>query len=446
MAKVELPIIGMDFLSHFNLLVDCRNNRLLDGITSLSSPGHRTKSTVLSVKTIASRRFNTTRSNSKSHSISLMAARRDRRTRQFLVTVGPLDYYADIRSDLLSYFEDTKEYCVSVEKYHSENSNKQVHLHAYIEFHSLWRVSEVRERVAWFDHTIDVQSVKSKRNVLLYITKEDDLPLFNCREALLSFQYRARAWARRTQRFSADDPFVLEHTNKYRVLQELHREIRSKQKRQRKDYPPPSHFWGGWRMQVFAFVHGRLCARGPGKALYLWGAPGTGKTYVIEEILQMYSLVPYMPVPGQFFMGDFSPCDYDVILFEEWSWESYAGNKSQIKRLLEGKDFPRDTKFHSRTVMNFKGCVIIISNEPSPAYHEPALARRLCVIESNEGYDGADDLTSPGQILSPTALRLWRLVDPDVLASLSLQWVRYCIMQTYGQTFLLILKVLRNIV
>ncbi len=53
-AKVELPIIGMDFLSHFNLLVDCRNNRLLDGITSLSSPGHRTKSTVLSVKTIAS--------------------------------------------------------------------------------------------------------------------------------------------------------------------------------------------------------------------------------------------------------------------------------------------------------------------------------------------------------------------------------------------------------
>ena len=36
-AKVELPIIGVDFLSHFNLLVDCRNNRLLDGITSLSS-------------------------------------------------------------------------------------------------------------------------------------------------------------------------------------------------------------------------------------------------------------------------------------------------------------------------------------------------------------------------------------------------------------------------
>ncbi len=53
-ANVELPIIGVDFLSHFNLLVDCKNNRLLDGITSLSSPGHRAKSTVSSVKTIAS--------------------------------------------------------------------------------------------------------------------------------------------------------------------------------------------------------------------------------------------------------------------------------------------------------------------------------------------------------------------------------------------------------
>jgi hypothetical protein len=33
-ADVTHPIIGVDFLSHFGLLVDCRNNRLLDGITS----------------------------------------------------------------------------------------------------------------------------------------------------------------------------------------------------------------------------------------------------------------------------------------------------------------------------------------------------------------------------------------------------------------------------
>ncbi|PNF27361.1 hypothetical protein B7P43_G02438 [Cryptotermes secundus] len=34
-ADVAHPMIGVDFLSHFGLLVDCRNNRILDGVTTL---------------------------------------------------------------------------------------------------------------------------------------------------------------------------------------------------------------------------------------------------------------------------------------------------------------------------------------------------------------------------------------------------------------------------
>lgn len=316
-----------------------------------------------------------------------MAAVRSRRTSQFLVTVGPVEYYDDIRSDLLDYFEGVKEYCVSVEKYHTSDYINKVHLHCYLEFYDLFKCVEVRECVSWFERTVNVESVKSKRNVLLYITKEDEFPLFNCREALLAFQYRARAWARRTPRFSANDAFVLEHTNKYRVLQELHREIRIKLRRVKGNYPAPAEWWSGWRMLVLSFIRERLAKRQSGKALYLWGPPGTGKTYVVEQILQMYSLVPYMPIPGQFFMGDFCAGDADVILFEEWSWETYAGNKAQIKRLLEGKVFSRDTKFSARTTMSFKGLVIIISNEPSPAYHEPAFERRLCIVEADKSYN-----------------------------------------------------------
>jgi hypothetical protein len=37
MADVTQPLFGVDFLSHFGLLMDCRNNSLLDGVTSLSS-------------------------------------------------------------------------------------------------------------------------------------------------------------------------------------------------------------------------------------------------------------------------------------------------------------------------------------------------------------------------------------------------------------------------
>jgi hypothetical protein len=47
------PIIGVDILSYFGLLVDSRNNRLLDGVTSLSVSAQATSALIPSVKTIA---------------------------------------------------------------------------------------------------------------------------------------------------------------------------------------------------------------------------------------------------------------------------------------------------------------------------------------------------------------------------------------------------------
>ena len=52
MADVQLPIIGVNRLSHYGLLVDCRNNRLLNGVTSVSTPGHIAPPSVSSVKVI----------------------------------------------------------------------------------------------------------------------------------------------------------------------------------------------------------------------------------------------------------------------------------------------------------------------------------------------------------------------------------------------------------
>jgi hypothetical protein len=52
-ADITQPLIGVDFLSHFGLLVDCRNNRLLDRVTSSSSPAQPDNSLTPSVKTIS---------------------------------------------------------------------------------------------------------------------------------------------------------------------------------------------------------------------------------------------------------------------------------------------------------------------------------------------------------------------------------------------------------
>jgi len=51
-ADVQVPIIGVDVISHYGLLVDCRNNSLLDGLTSLSTLGFNAPPSVLSVKVI----------------------------------------------------------------------------------------------------------------------------------------------------------------------------------------------------------------------------------------------------------------------------------------------------------------------------------------------------------------------------------------------------------
>jgi hypothetical protein len=52
-ADVTQPLISVDFLSHFGLLVDCRNNHILDGVTSSSSPAQPDNSLTPSVKTVS---------------------------------------------------------------------------------------------------------------------------------------------------------------------------------------------------------------------------------------------------------------------------------------------------------------------------------------------------------------------------------------------------------
>jgi len=51
-ADVQLQIIGVDLLANFNLLVDCRNNKILDGVTSLLTPAQTASTRFPSVKTI----------------------------------------------------------------------------------------------------------------------------------------------------------------------------------------------------------------------------------------------------------------------------------------------------------------------------------------------------------------------------------------------------------
>jgi hypothetical protein len=49
-ADVTHPLIGADFLSYYCLMVDCKNNRILDGVTSLSTSTQAATLLILSIK------------------------------------------------------------------------------------------------------------------------------------------------------------------------------------------------------------------------------------------------------------------------------------------------------------------------------------------------------------------------------------------------------------
>lgn len=58
-ADVSKPIIGVDFLSFYNLLVDCRKHRLIDGLSSFSVyvPGKKSTEDITSIKAVSGETF-----------------------------------------------------------------------------------------------------------------------------------------------------------------------------------------------------------------------------------------------------------------------------------------------------------------------------------------------------------------------------------------------------
>jgi hypothetical protein len=231
-------------------------------------------------------------------------------------------------------------------------------LHAFVEFFGLYTCNDVRNVIGWFEGTVNIQSCKSKRNWLKYISKEDDYPLHNVPVSKLSFRAQALHWGRSCIEFSLLDPFVVQYRHMYKYLRELHAEIRLRDPERGRNSRLRRHetVWGGWQSDVVLWWNDWIRFGSAVRSLYLWGEPGSGKSSVIESITR--GLRRYQPVPGQFFFGDYVVAD--VIVFEEFSEERFHGNWSQLKRVLECKTLGVDVKCQSRKEIHVKCPVILV--------------------------------------------------------------------------------------
>jgi hypothetical protein len=218
---------------------------------------------------------------------------------------------------------------------HADSISGVPHLHAYLKFYNLVDCEFVRNVLFLWSGTVHIAVCKSRKAYLKYITKEDENPFFNCAAGELSFYFRAVQWVLRLPTFKFSDCFVVEHCNKYRYLQELHQEIRSRLKSGCPNAKCPSVFWPSWGLKVLQQICQQLFHR-CSKPLLLHGESGVGKTFIVRQaFLRMALTKCYMPVPGPFYFGDFGASAYGHIVFEEFEFETYSKCYSQIKQLLD---------------------------------------------------------------------------------------------------------------
>lgn len=314
---------------------------------------------------------------------------RHRPGKQFFITLHLKEIYLEVRADFLEFFEhlDIVTYCVAVEKTVSDID--KFHLHAYLEFSNDYYLADIRDIIesSFVDCNFDLQSCRSKRNCLKYITKEDKNALFNCKESSLNFYLRSILWARRTVQFKYSDPFVVEHSNRYKFLMALHEEIR-KEEFLKEDlfhgFVQMTLVYSQWTIDVANWwndwvVNGFHLRK---KQLFLYGPPSVGKSSYIELMLSYVNeMYIYRPCGGRYGFGQLDPEFHKIIIFEEFEESSF--DLAYLKRLLEGRPFTIDVKYQPSRTICFKGPIILISNFQIA---DPALLSRLQVVFADDGF------------------------------------------------------------
>lgn len=298
----------------------------------------------------------------------------------FFITVEIPYFYEEIRQDFLQSFDDVVAYCIAVEK---SNTSKRVsfHLHAYLKFSEKFFVDDIRVFLnELYDNNIhfDIQPCRSTKSCLKYISKEDVSCIFNVKLSDLHFNKRVYDWASSIDRFSAVDPFVVEHRFCYRYLQMYYRDfVVSKIPRYCLTAFP--YAYANWTLEVVLWWNKRINSQKiKQKQLYLYGPSNVGKSTFIERIIGKSRVNVFQPGVGKFFMQDFNPLVHTVILFEEFEIQYHLVGK--LKRLLEGRKDVYSVKCESDKEICFKGPIIFISNDE--CVHDQALRNRLLFVSA----------------------------------------------------------------
>lgn len=308
---------------------------------------------------------------------------------KFFITIDLPDYYESVRKDFLAWYSEVITFCIAVEV-SRVSSRVSYHLHAYLEFLTPCLLSDLREyiktclQINEWPTRFDVQSCRSTRNVLKYISKEDRNIFYNCKLSMLSFNYRSYMWALSVDKFSFSDPFVQEHRFCYRFLQKMFDDVKSK-------LVKPTGLrkcvkaYCNWSLDVCIWWNNFLKTVGfRKKQLFIYGPTSVGKSSYIETLIGKGNLcVTYFPGVGKFFMQGYKPGFHKVVVFEEFDSKYHC--HSMLKRLLEGRPYAYPVKGEMDMIIQHSGPIIFVSNY-YPDDFDDALKSRLLFVSATEAF------------------------------------------------------------
>lgn len=327
----------------------------------------------------------------------------------FSITVS----YANITKQQV--FDHLEQLCSSLIVAEESHYNGSLHHHIFMKTYLPVELKDVKNQIySVYQIESDVSShgrvliekCKSQKSWIKYITKEDSEPLLKGVDIrALSFYCLAIEWARNTPQFKFSDPFVLNHPQYFRLLEYVHRCVRSRMNAVQAQSMRPYHcvlndtnrnwqgaileWWNDWI--VNGWTHKK-------KQLYLYGPSNTGKTTFVHKLLSncinshqvsdpddyKYEEQVFQPLPNEprYAFQDYDAEVHKIIKIDEFDIREYK--VSDLKKLLAGESLRINCKNQSGRVINHRNPVIFISNLEPPndleSVHYKGFRERFLIV------------------------------------------------------------------
>lgn len=206
---------------------------------------------------------------------------------------------------------DIVSYAVGLEK--SDKSDQiDYHLHCFIQYGEDVYIDNLWLYLGnlYDSCTFDIQPCRSKRNALIYLSKEDHNVHTNIKTSMFHFNYRIRKWEESTYVYKHTDPFVVQHRHQYIFIKKYFDDFQKSKVRDFSGHKPwCGELFDGWHEGVVKWLYEWVHVIHDGlkvvekRQLYLWGPTNVGKSSLIEKLIGK-SNMKFVFYPGvrKFFM------------------------------------------------------------------------------------------------------------------------------------------------